>query len=375
MKGIASRVTALAAALCVGAMLQVKGQDVNVVTTAVPFLRISPDARAGGMGDVGIATAPDASSGFWNQAKLPFAKQKSAVAATYTPWLSDITSDVYLAALAGYYQLDEESALSAGIRYFNLGSIQFTNMNGDRLNTSNPREFSFDMGYTRKLSANLGIGVALRYINSRLATGDVNGSGVNYKPGTALAADISLFYNGVDATGAGFTAGAALSNLGTKIAYTNNANAKDYIPANLGIGAGYTFVLDEDAKLTFAADINKLLVPALPMNASTDDVNAYYSRGVFESWTKSFGGDNGGFKALQISGGAEFAYMEQFFARTGYFYEDKSQGGRRYFTMGIGVKYNKIGANFSYLVPSGSGVTRNPLSNTLRLGLLFDIAQ
>jgi hypothetical protein len=327
------------------------------------------------MGDVGIATAPDASSSFWNQAKLPFAKQKSAIAATYTPWLSDITSDVYLASLAGYYQLDDETALSGGIRYFNLGSIQFTNMNGDRLSTSNPREFSFDVGYTRKLSSKMGIGLALRYINSRLATGDVNGSGVSYKPGNAFAADISLFYNGTDATGAGFTAGGALTNLGTKISYTNNANAKDYIPANLGIGAGYTFVIDEDAKLTFAADINKLLVPALPVSPTADDVNAYYSRGVFDSWFKSFGGDNGGLKSLQISGGAEFAYTDQFFARTGYFYEDKSQGGRRYFTMGIGVKYNSIGANFSYLVPSGSGVTRNPLSNTLRLGLVFDVVK
>ena len=375
MKGRVSKLTALLAALSVGAMLNVHAQDINVVTTAVPFLRISPDARAGGMGDVGIATPPDANSGFWNQSKLPFATKKSAIAATYTPWLSDITNDVYLASLAGYYQLDDESAISSSIRYFNLGTIQFTNMNGDRLNTSNPREFSFDVGYSRKLSSKMGIGLALRYINSRLANGDVNGSGVNYKPGNAFAADISLFYNNLDETGAGFTAGASLSNLGTKISYTNNANAKDYIPANFGIGAGYTVVFDEDAKLTFAADINKLLVPALPANATTEDVNDYYNKGVFESWFKSFGGNNGGFKSLQASVGAEFSYTNQFFARTGYFYEDKSQGGRRYFTMGLGVKYNNIGANFSYLVPSGNGVTRNPLSNTLRLGLVFDIAQ
>lgn len=373
MKGYALKVTALLAALY-GTIIS-QAQDINVVTTAVPFLRISPDARAGGMGDVGIATAPDANSTFWNQSKLPFAKVKSAVTATYTPWLSDITSDVYLASLAGYYQLDEEQALSSSIRYFNLGSIQFTNINGDRLGTSEPREFSFDVGYTRKLSQKTSLGLALRYINSRLANGDVNGSGVNYKPGNAFGADISFYYTGLDETGAGFTAGAVLSNLGTKISYTNNANAKDYIPANLGVGAGYTWVFDEDSKLTLAADINKLLVPALPQDPSSQDIDDYYTRGVFESWFKSFGGDNGGLKALQISGGAEFAYAEQFFARAGYFYEDKSQGGRRYLTMGVGVKYNTIHANFSYLIPSGSGVTRNPLSNTLRLGIGFDLVR
>ncbi|RXK81738.1 type IX secretion system outer membrane channel protein PorV [Filimonas effusa] len=375
MKVIRFRITALLAVLCGTGMVQSKAQDINVVTTAVPFLRISPDARAGGMGDAGIATAPDANSSFWNQAKLPFAPVKSGISATYTPWLSDITSDVYLASLAGYYQIDDEQALSSSIRYFNLGSIQFTNINGDRLGTSDPREFAFDMGYTRRLSKQTSLGLALRYINSRLANGDVNGSGVSYKPGNAFGADISFFYNGIDETGAGFTGGAVLSNLGTKISYTNNANAKDYIPANLGVGVGYTWAFDEDSKLTLAADINKLLVPALPKAPTSQDIDDYYTRGVFESWFKSFGGDNGGFKSLQISGGAEYAYVNQFFARAGYYYEDKSQGGRRYLTMGVGFKYNAIHANFSYLIPSGSGVTRNPLSNTLRLGIGFDLVK
>lgn len=374
MKLIAFRVMSLLTMVTLSAsVLVANAQDgsINVVTSAVPFLRISPDARAGGMGDVGIATIPDANSSFWNQAKIPFARQKSALGVTYTPWLSDITSDVYLATLAGYHKLDDEQAITASFRYFNMGNIQFTNVNNEPLGSSTPRELAFDLGYTRKLSSKTAVGLQLRYINSKLATGPIGN--VNYKPGNAFAADLSVFHNGLDDKGQGFTWGVALSNLGTRISYTNNAANKDYIPANMGIGGAYTFAFDEDSKLTLGVDLNKLLVPAMPVNPSDQDVKDYYQRNVFESWFKSFGGANGGFKTVQISSGAEFSYVNQFFARAGYFYEDKSQGGRRYLTMGVGIHYSMIGANFSYLIPSGSGVTRNPLSNTVRFGLTFDL--
>lgn len=375
MKLIAFRVAVLCIIILSGCFQRAGAQNgnINVVTSAVPFLRISPDARAGGMGDVGIATLPDANSSFWNQAKVPFATQKSALGLTYTPWLSDITNDVYLATLAGYHQLDGESAVTGSLRYFNMGNIQFTNMDNQPLGSSTPRELAFDLGYARKLSSKLSLGVQLRYINSKLATGPV-GTGVNYKPGNAFSADLSVYGNHLDDAGQGFTWGVTLSNLGTRISYTDNAAQKDYIPANMGVGAAYTFVLDEDARLTFGADINKLLVPALSSTATADEVKDYYNRNVFESWFKSFGGANGGLKTLQLSGGAEFSYINQFFARAGYFYEDKSQGGRKYITMGVGVRYNFIGANFSYLIPSGAGVTRNPLSNTVRFGITFDLS-
>lgn len=373
MKLIAFRGMALLI-MTLSGMLTANAQDgnINVVTSAVPFLRISPDARAGGMGDVGIATLPDANSSFWNQAKIPFATQKSAIGLTYTPWLSDITSDVYLATLAGYHKLDDEQALTGSLRYFNMGNIQFTNMDNQPLGSSTPRELAFDLGYARKLTSKLSIGLQLRYINSKLATGPIGN--VNYKPGNAFAADLSLFGNHLDDAGQGFTWGVTFSNLGTRISYTDNAANKDYIPANMGVGGAYTFVLDEDSKLTFGADINKLLVPALSSTATADEIEEYYNRNVFESWFKSFGGANGGLKTLQVSTGAEFSYVNQFFARAGYFYENKSQGGRKYLTMGVGVRYNFIGANFSYLIPSGSGVTRNPLSNTVRFGLTFDLS-
>lgn len=355
-------------------------ERINVVTTAVPFLRISPDARAGGMGDVGIATAPDANSAFWNLAKTPFAQSKTAVSVTYTPWLRDLgLNDVYLASLAGYYQLDEQQALSLSTRYFSLGNIQFTDFAGNDLGSFRPREFSIDFGYSRKLTDKLGLGVALRYINSNLAGGQST-NGVTYKAGNAVAGDVSLYHSNVSEASGGFAWGVALSNLGSKIAYTNDVNNKDYIPANLGLGVAYTKVFDETSKMTFAVDINKLLVPTPPVptdptNTQQDSVNLvnYRSYGVMQSWFKSFSDGGNEFKELMFGVGAEYSYNDQFMARAGYFYEDKTKGNRKYFTLGVGVKYNVFGLNFSYLIPSGNGVNRNPLSNTLRFSLLFDL--
>ena len=226
--------------MLVGSVFVVNAQStansINVVTTAVPFLRISPDARSGGMGDIGVATIPDANSSFWNQAKYPFAVSKSAIAVTYTPWLKGLDlNDVYLASLAGYSKLDDLQAISASLRYFSLGNIQFTDNLGNNLQTYRPREFAFDAGYSRKLSDNLGIGLALRYINSNLASGQ-SASGSTYKTGSAIAGDLSLFHDGTvnSSDGSGLNWGIALSNLGSKISYTNDASEKDFIPAHQG---------------------------------------------------------------------------------------------------------------------------------------------
>lgn len=360
-------------------------KPINVVTTAVPFLRISPDARSGGMGDVGIATTPDANSSFWNQAKIPFATSKSGISVTYTPWLKGLElNDVYLASLAGYYQLDDMQAISASLRYFSLGNIQFTDALGNDLQKFNPREFSIDVGYSRKLSSKLGLGIALRYINSNLANGTTNG--VTYKTGSAVAADLSVFHNGAT-TGSGLNWGVTLSNLGSKISYTNDATQKDFIPANLGLGIAYVKAFDENNKITFGLDINKLLVPTPPkLSTSTGGTGTaadsaalakYHSKGVVGSWFSSFGDAPDGFseeiREFQVSVGAEYWYNNQFALRAGYFYEDPSKGNRKYFTLGAGLRYNMFGLNFSYLIPSGTGVNRNPLSNTLRFSLLFDM--
>jgi len=351
--------------------------NLNVTTTAVPFLRISPDARAGGMGDLGIATSPDAASTFYNQAKIPFAKKDVGIGLTYTPWLKDLgLNDVYLLAASGYKQLDNLQAVSASVRYFSLGNIQFTDFSGNELGSGHPREFSIDLGYTRKLGDKFSVGLAGRYIYSNLASGYA-ASGSTYQPGKTFAADISLFYHGVTEDKGGWNFGLALTNLGGKIGYTNSATDKDYIPADFGLGATYTAVFNEDNKVTFGVDMHKLLVPVPPQpsgNSSTDSANLadYHNESITGSWFKSFSGENQ-FKSLQFSIGGEYSYQDQFFFRAGYFYEDPSKGDLKYFSLGVGVKYNVMGLNFSYLVPSGSGTNRNPLSNTLRFGLTFEL--
>lgn len=357
-------------------------QRINVVTTAVPFLRISPDARAGGMGETGIATTPDANAPFWNLAKTPFNTSPGAVSLTYTPWLKRLgLNDVYLATASGYYKLDDMQAISGSIRYFSLGNIQFTNDRGEDLYAYRPREVSIDAGYSRKLSENIGLGVALRYINSSLAKGDPGNTGTTYKAGSTVAGDISLYYNKLTESGQGWSFGGVLSNLGGKIGYTTDARQKDFIPANLGLGAAYTKVYDENNKITFAVDVNKLLVPTPPSltnDFSADSANQanYRNKTVISSWFSSFGDAAGGMgeelKEFQLSAGAEYWYNNQFALRTGYFYEDKTKGNRKYFTLGVGLKYNVFGLNFSYIIPSGSGINQNPLSNTLRFGIIFD---
>ncbi len=366
-----------------------KAQDVdriNVVTTAVPFLRISPDARAGGMGDIGIATTPDANSAFWNLSKTPFNTNRYGVGLTYTPWLKDLgLNDVYLLAASGFYKLDDDQALSASVRYFSLGNIQFTDNSGQNFGEGRPREFGLDFGYSRKLSDQMGLGIAVRYINSNLV-GNFSDQGNVYQAGNAVAGDISLYYNGANEAGQGWSFGAALSNLGSKIGYSKDATQKDFIPANLGLGVAHRWSFDEINSIQLGVDINKLLVPTPPQYVTggdnPDSVNdalnrEYRSTGVLSSWFKSFGDAPGGMseemREVQVSLGAEYSYNNQFFARAGYFYEDKTKGNRQYFTLGVGVRYNMFGLNFSYLVPSGSGVNRNPLSNTIRFGLILDL--
>ena len=375
MKRVTLKLTTLVVLLG-GAITVSNAQNnkINVVTSAVPFLRITPDARSGGMGDAGIATSPDANSSFSNLAKTPFNSSKYGLAINYVPWLRDLAvNDVYLASLAGFYKIDDEQAITASLRYFSLGSIQFTDGSGNDLQTYRPREFAFDAGYSRKLSAKNSLGIALRYINSNLASGTLNGS--TYKAGNSVAGDIHFYHHGAKENGQGFNWGATLSNLGAKISYTSDATQKDYIPANLGIGGAYTKVFDEDNKMTFALDLHKLLVPT-PGDTSAAAIQKYRSQGVVSSWFKSFGDAPNGIseeiEEINAALGIEYWYNNQFAFRAGYFYENPSKGNRKFFSVGAGLKYNVFGLNFAYLFPSGSGTSRNPLSNTYRFGLVFD---
>jgi len=350
------------------------------ITTAVPFLRISPDARSGAMGDVGIALSPDANSQYWNVGKIAASEKDAGLSVTYTPWLKDITPDVFMAYLAGYkkFGADNNQALSASLRYFNLGDIDYYTINAQPAGEGKPREFAFDLGYSRELSENLSLGIALRYINSNIAAGAPSPSSGSYKAGNAFGADVGLYYHNTTVLSedqqSTFSAGAVLSNVGSKITYSQER--KDFLPMTLGIGAAYTYQADAYNKITGALDLNKTIVP-MPKLHEDDLGNQTWepaTQGVLSGIFNSFVDAPKGY-GTTISVGGEYWYQDQFALRAGYFYENPENGDRQYFTVGLGVRYNVFGLDFSYLIPSGSGVARNPLSNTLRFTLSFNFDQ
>ncbi|MDQ0108063.1 hypothetical protein SAMN05660909_00638 [Chitinophaga terrae (ex Kim and Jung 2007)] len=352
---------------------QIDGRT-NVVNTAVPFLRITPDARSGAMGDAGVAISPDAYSIYNNLSKLPFAEKNAGIAVTYTPWLKELVNDVFLASVSGYTKLDDVQAVSGSLRYFSLGTINFTDVTGVPTGDFRPREFALDAGYARKLGEHFSLGLTGHYIYSNLAGGQTRDN-VVIKPAQTFAVDFSGFYTKDfekdDGLSNRLSLGFAISNLGAKLSYTSSAQYKDFLPTNLTLGGAYTVALDEKNDLTFALDISKLLVP------TPDSSGNYKSKGTLEGIFSSFGDAPGGMKEelqeLMYSVGMEYWYNKVFAVRAGYFNENKYKGNRKYFTAGMGVKYDIFGLNFSYLVPSGTGTQRNPLSNTLRFTLTFDL--
>ncbi len=361
--------------ICIGQTIG--GDCINTIFTAVPFLRINPDARSGAMGDVGIGISPDANSMHFNASKLAFTEKDLSIAANYTPWLRNLgLNDVYLAYLTGYKKLDEFQTLGIGLRYFSLGNIQYTGLQGEPRGTGRPNEFELSAAYARKLSDQFSVGITGKFIYSNLASGqEVDGNIID--PGIAGAADISATYIKklkFNERPSVLRIGAVVSNVGSKITYTNSQK-RDFLPANLGLGAAWEMQLDDHNSLTLALDINKLLVPT-PDTLDLDNDNRpdYRDKSPIEGLFSSFGDAPGGFneemRELYYSLGIEYWYDQQFALRAGYFFEDITKGGRRYFTLGLGVKYNIFGINISYLVPTTS--QRNPLDNTLRFSMLFD---
>lgn len=354
-------------------------EDVNTIITAVPFLRIAPDARTGAMGDVGIGLSADAATMWANASKIAFAEDEMSVAVTYTPWLRALNlRDVYLAHLSGYYKLNKDEAIGLSLRYFDLGSIQFTNENGDPLQTANPREYEITGTYARKLSEKVSAAAGLKFIYSRLAVGTFQGS--DFKPGSAVAGDISFTYQDdikLSEYDSRLRIGAAISNLGSRITYTTDAENRDYIPTNLGLGAALEMDLDEFNTLVFAVDANKLLVPTPTTDNVTGSPNVldYKELGTAEAIFGSFSDAPGGGKEelneLMFSVGAEYWYNKQFAIRAGYYYEAPTKGNRQFVTAGIGLKYNVFGIDISYLIPTTN--INNPLNNTLRFTLVFDL--
>lgn len=353
----------------------------KVVTTAVPFLRITPDARSGGMGDVGVSSSPDLGALYLNPSKIAFLENDFGFALSYVPWLRNLqVNDIYLASLGGYYKLDDRQALAMSLRYFSLGNITFTNEFAVEIGDFKPNEFAIDAHYARKLSDYFSLGISLRFIYSNLATDQVV-NGLEIKPGKAAAGDVSLYFRKPVELGGDLKTdisfGANISNIGSKITYTESA-VKDFIPTNLGLGFGWEFDFDEHNELNFFADLNKLLVPS-PDTADADNngIFDYREKSPISGMFSSFGDASGGFKEelqeIMYSVGLEYWYDRQFAVRLGYFNEHSTKGSRKFLTAGLGVKYSVFGLNFSYLIPTTS--QRDPLDNTMRFTLLFDFAK
>jgi hypothetical protein len=356
---------------------------INTITTAVPFLMIAPDARGGGMGDVGVASSADDNSMHWNPAKYAFIEKDFGASVSYSPWLRGLVNDINLAYLGLYKRINERQVLAASLLYFSLGNIEFTDNNGSKIGSYKPNEFSVDACYAYKFTDNFSGGIAMRYIYSNL-TGGIYVGGAASKAGQSVAADVSIMYNkpleiAKQKANVGF--GLNISNIGAKISYTENLE-RDFIPINLRLGPSFMMYFDKNNSLAFELDLNKLLVPTPPQYADTinpatgklailkgKDPNPGIVTGMLQSFYDAPGGFNEEISEINIAVGLEYWYAKQFSVRAGYFYEDPHKGNRKYVTLGAGLRYSIFGLDFAYLIPIEQ---RNPLENTLRFTLLFD---
>jgi len=351
-------------------------ESFNPIIVGVPSLTIAPDARGGGMGDVGAATDPDFYSQHWNPAKYAFAFSKAGVGLSYTPWLRNLVDDIDLVYAAGYYKLgyEDRQAVAASIRYFSLGEIVLTDLDGTPIGMTNPYEMAVDLSYSLQLSEKFSGAVAFRYIRSDLGSGAAKEDGT--VPGNAFAADIAGYFNSYVVAGSSeclLGLGFNISNIGTKISYDQGANS-NFIPTNLRLGGSFLFPMDDYNTLSFNLDANKYLIPSRPNTAGMTDTEkqeaalAYNDIGPIEGIFKSFREMN--FQDFMWSFGAEYAYNRQFFVRGGYFYENPNRGNRQYFSLGTGFKLSSFQIDAAYLI---STVPNNPLDQTLRFSISFDM--
>ena len=364
---------------------EIGGGNLNTITTAVPFLLISPDSKAGAMGDVGVATNPDANSLHWNPAKFSFVEDEVGFAVSYVPWLRALVPDINLSYLAGYKKLNDKETVAMELRYFTLGDITFTDVIGNNLGQYKPSEFAIASAYSRKLSDLFSLAISGRYIYSNL-TGGQSAGGITTNAGQSIAADVAGYYRKtirISEKDMDLAFGANISNIGSKISYTETST-KDFIPINLRLGTALSTEIDDYNKISFAFDINKLLVPTPPQyNDSIEgqidfgkDPNVSVVSGIFQSFGDAPGGFNEEFREINFSLGTEYWYADQFAVRAGYFNEHDTKGGRKFFTFGSGVKYNVFALDFSYLINASRSINgSNPLANTMRFTLIFDFGE
>lgn len=367
----------------------IKDNDFNPVNTGVTTLSIAPDARGSSMGNLGAATDPDMNSQFWNPSKYAFAYSTGGLSISYTPWLRKIVNDIFLANLAGYWKLGsgDNQALSASFRYFSLGEVSMNDYDGNSaIQTINPYEFAFDLGYSRKLSEKFSMGVVLRYILSDLSYED-SYSGDTNTAASAFSADLSGYFVTYPMVGRNecqFSWGFNLSNIGSKVSYDHGANYA-FLPTNLRLGANFMFPLADYHSLAFGLDLNKLLVPTKPRMKDFEDTTEGQREyeealdkwetmspitGIFKSFSDAPGGFKEELQEINLSFGTEYAYNQQFFVRAGYNYENANKGGRSYFAFGAGFSLNVVQLDASYMLATAQS---SPLDQTLRFTLTFDM--
>ncbi len=354
---------------------QVATTGANVVTTAVPFLTIGPDSRGNGLGDVGVATTPDANSMHWNPAKYARVADLYGVSFSYVPWLRNIANDITLCYLSGYYHPDVRQSFAASIRYFTFGDIKFFDETATYSATSRPNELALDFAYALNLSKTLSAAVAFRYIRSDLMT-----ELEDREVGNAFSGDLSMFYSKEVRIRDVLTVwswGVNISNIGTKITYTDTGSG-DFIPTNLKIGTSLGFGFNPNHRLTVANEFNKLLVPTPQKTISTEgnaiwvgggQSNQSVLGGIFSSFSDAQGGFSEELREISWAMGLEYELYQRLALRTGYFHESNEKGGRQYLTAGLGVRMEQFGIDFSYLMPTKNN---HPLENTIRFSLVLN---
>ena len=380
--------------------------QLNTITTAVPFVAITPDSRAGAMGDAGTALSPNSTSTYWNTSMLNFSEDKSEIGISYTPWLRQLTNDIHLSYISGYYKPNERHVVGGALRYFNLGEITFTDASGNIIRDDRPSEFELTGAYAFKLTDRLSVGLNGKFIYSNL-TGGLTINGVDTRPGIAGASDLSFTYLNdqakIGSTRGTYAFAATINNIGNKIAYSNVSNdVRDFLPTNLKIGNSFIAKFDEYNEVTFSVDVQKLLVPS-PMKVEKIDGENYFfgydnNVGVIAGMLQSFYDapgelavdESGNFietsdgeyeiqggsrlkeelTEINIGAGVEYWYNNVFAVRGGFFYEHPTKGNRQFINLGLGLKYNKFGIDISYLAAL---VRNNPLANTLRFTLRFTL--
>lgn len=359
------------------------GQTNNYIHTGMPILQIAPDAIAGALGDAGAAYEPNAYSMHWNNAKIAFAPIDMSISTTYTPWLRKLDSEMNFLYLGGYKRINKRSAVGASLTFFTMGKIQHTDETGASLGEFRPNEFAVDGTYSMKLSDNLSLGATARFIRSDLTQGlDVEQQ--TTKAANALAADVGLYYEGVISREQSFAAALTLSNLGSKLSYSDDDTENEFLPANMRLGGRYSYEIDDYNKVNFYLDLNKMLVPTPPLWNATDSVwEGLYDNmtdyrqtssvmGMIQSFYDAPDGLIEELHEISLSFGAEYWYTQVLAARLGYFYEHKTKGARQYVTVGIGIRYNRADFDLSYLIPTTS-FSNNPLANTVRISLTLNI--